>query len=132
MNLCSFQRRESKLINKYSKCCIDTSDGLFNALNTISTQSNTGYEITNIPYVNLGLATSKLFSLPIELLFLCEFSKLLLLKYASIHGLTAIPNDNKIVTTNILFLCVFIVIFYHIWYIILFNVLIGYKYYETT
>ena len=44
----------------------------------------------------------------LELLFLCEFSKLLLLKYASIHGLTAIPNDNKIVTTNILFLCVFI------------------------
>lgn len=64
--------KESKLIKEYSKCCIDTSDGVFNALNTISKQSNTGYIIHDIPYIKKGFIVSKLFSLPYELLFLCE------------------------------------------------------------
>lgn len=63
---------ESELIKKYSNCCIDTSDGLFNSLNIISEQSNTGYEITEIPYIKSGLIISKLLSIPQELLFLCE------------------------------------------------------------
>lgn len=63
---------EGELINKYSSCCIDTSDGLFNSLNIIAQQSGIGYEINEIPYIKSGKAILKLFSFPRELLFLCE------------------------------------------------------------
>ena len=67
-----YRIKESELINKFATSCIDTSDGLFNALNTISELNNTGFEVENIPYSKNGKMISKLINKPIELLFVGE------------------------------------------------------------
>ncbi|MBI4706744.1 MAG: thiamine-monophosphate kinase [Candidatus Omnitrophica bacterium] len=64
--------KESVLIREYATSCIDTSDGVFNALNTISQINNTGYIVENLPYIKDGLALTKRLSLPKTLLFLAE------------------------------------------------------------
>lgn len=64
--------KEARLIKEYSNCCIDTSDGVFNALNTISDISKTGFEVSNLPYEKSGILLAKLLNLPKELLFLGE------------------------------------------------------------
>lgn len=63
---------EASLIRKYSKCCIDTSDGLLNGLNSISNMSSKGYKIENIPYSKTAVIASKLISLPKTLLMMGE------------------------------------------------------------
>ena len=64
--------KHSKLVNKYATSCIDTSDGVFNALNTISELNGTGYSITDIPYIKSGRLAAKILNLPEILLFLGE------------------------------------------------------------
>ena len=64
--------KEAELIKKYSACCIDTSDGVFNALGTISEVSRTGFVVDNLPYVKSGLLLAKTLNLPKEMLFLGE------------------------------------------------------------
>ncbi len=68
----NLRNKESVLIREYATSCIDTSDGLFNVLNTISQINNTGYIIENLPYIQNGLALTKRLSLPKTLLFLAE------------------------------------------------------------
>ena len=63
---------EAKLIAKFANVCIDTSDGLFNALNAISELNATGYIIENIPYLKKGVALSRILTVPKTLLFLGE------------------------------------------------------------
>jgi len=63
---------ESKLISKYATSCIDSSDGVLNALNTLADINNTGYTITETPYLAGGLAACKILSKPSELLLLGE------------------------------------------------------------
>lgn len=63
---------EAQLIREFSSCCIDTSDGVLNALQTISAQSKTGYKVWNLPYERSGIALAKLLGLPKELLFCGE------------------------------------------------------------
>ncbi len=61
---------ESKLIKEYATSCIDTSDGVYNGLNTISEINNSGYIVENLPYLKSGVIGAKLLSLPKTLLFL--------------------------------------------------------------
>lgn len=71
-NAFCLRNKEVELIRKHSRCCIDTSDGVLNALNEVSRQSQTGFEVGNLPYLKSGLALSKLLKIPQELLFLGE------------------------------------------------------------
>lgn len=71
-NSFSLRCREAGLIKKYSRCCIDTSDGVFNALQTISQLSGTGFTVGDLPYVKSGVFLAKALSMPVELLFLGE------------------------------------------------------------
>lgn len=64
--------KEAEVIKSHSCCCIDTSDGVFNALNTISEMSKTGFAVSNLPYVKSGLLLAKVLNLPKELLFFGE------------------------------------------------------------
>jgi len=63
---------ESKFISDYAACCIDTSDGAFNALNIISDINGLGYELSDLPYTNIGSIGALFTSFPKELLFLGE------------------------------------------------------------
>ncbi|MCB8814390.1 thiamine-phosphate kinase [Desulfosporosinus shakirovi] len=64
--------KEAEVIKRYSRCCIDTSDGVFNALGSISEMSGTGFVVGSLPYVKSGLLLAKTLSLPKEMLFLGE------------------------------------------------------------
>lgn len=79
---------EAELIRKYATSCIDTSDGVFNALNTISEMSGTGYEVSDLPYLKTGELASKIFSIPKTLLFLGECGEYELL-------FTVCPQDEE-------------------------------------
>lgn len=70
----SFRLRsiEAEVIKRHSCCCIDTSDGVFNALNAISEMSKTGFVVGNLPYVKSGLLLAKALNVPKEMLFLGE------------------------------------------------------------
>lgn len=64
--------KESAFISDYAGCCIDTSDGVFNALNTIADINGVGYEISGLPYIEIGSLGASVVSLPKELLLLGE------------------------------------------------------------
>jgi len=64
--------REAELIRKYSECCIDSSDGVFNALSSICEVSNVGFELFDLQYIKSGLLLSKLLNIPKTLLLLGE------------------------------------------------------------
>jgi len=64
--------KEAEVIKRYSCCCTDTSDGIFNALNAISEMSETGFVLSNLPYVKSGLLLAKALHIPKEILFLGE------------------------------------------------------------
>ena len=64
--------KESKFINKYATSCIDSSDGVLSAINTISDLNNVGFEITKLPYSEEGVKLCKLISKPKCLLFMGE------------------------------------------------------------
>lgn len=71
-NFFQLRNKEAAVIKQYSHCCIDTSDGVFNALGTISEMSRTGFDIGSLPYVKSGLLLAKTLNLPKEMLFLGE------------------------------------------------------------
>ena len=70
--LFNLRLKEAELIRKYCSSSIDTSDGVFKSISTISEMSGTGYELCNLPYTRLGLAAARMFSMPKTLLFLGE------------------------------------------------------------
>ena len=63
---------ESGLINQFATSCIDTSDGVLNALNTIADINRVGYQVSDLPYLTEGLIACQLFSKPHTLLFMGE------------------------------------------------------------
>lgn len=63
---------ESKLISQYATSCIDSSDGLLNAVNTLSELNHIGYKLTNTPYLRNGVLACNVLSKPIELLLMGE------------------------------------------------------------
>jgi thiamine-monophosphate kinase len=64
--------KESALVRKYANCCIDSSDGVFRALQDISRISRMGFRASQIPYHSKGQVACKLLSKPEEMLFLGE------------------------------------------------------------
>jgi thiamine-monophosphate kinase len=58
---------ESKLISRYASACIDTSDGLLNALMILSDINAAGFTVTSIPYYPPGVTLTHLLGLPVEL-----------------------------------------------------------------
>ncbi len=64
--------KESKFINKYVTSCIDSSDGVLSAINTISDLNNVGFKITKLPYSEEGIKFCELISKPKCLLFMGE------------------------------------------------------------
>jgi len=61
-----------ELISKYASCAIDTSDGVFAALQTISNLNKTGFKICNLPFVAEGVLAAKILQVPVLLFFLGE------------------------------------------------------------
>ncbi len=71
-NAFRLRSQEADLIKRHSCCCIDTSDGVFNAINSISEMSKTGFVVDNLPYAKSGLFLAKALNIPKEVLFLGE------------------------------------------------------------
>jgi len=63
---------ESKLIQGFGACCIDTSDGVLNALNTLTAINGVGYQVYNLPYLEEGIQACKMLSQPKTFLFMGE------------------------------------------------------------
>jgi len=63
---------ESKLISQYATSCIDSSDGVLNAVNTVSDLNHTGFELSHTPYLRNGVLACKILSKPKELLLMGE------------------------------------------------------------
>jgi len=63
---------EAALIREFASSCIDSSDGVLNALITLSEINDCGFELTHTPYLSRGKAACRLLSLPCELLLLGE------------------------------------------------------------
>ena len=68
----SYRFTHSQLMKKYASATIDTSDGVFNALNIITDLNNVGYSVENLQYISKATLLSKILSLPKELLFFGE------------------------------------------------------------
>lgn len=71
-NKFNIQENLSEIISKYASSAIDTSDGVFAALQTLSQLNNTGFKIDNLPFISKGILASKILNLPVLLLFLGE------------------------------------------------------------
>jgi thiamine-monophosphate kinase len=63
---------ESVLLRRYASCCMDTSDGVCAALQTIADLNGCGYLISDLPYLPTALQFCQAASLPAPLLFLGE------------------------------------------------------------
>jgi thiamine-monophosphate kinase len=63
---------ESGLIRNYAGACIDTSDGIFNAISTISSLNNCGFLLENIPVLQEASMAAKILGKPEELFLLGE------------------------------------------------------------
>jgi thiamine-monophosphate kinase len=92
--------REAEFIKKYSSCCIDTSDGVFNALNAISEMSNTGFKIDSLPYAKGGLLLAKVLSIPKEVLFFGECGEYELLFTISKEACEEFYKESEAVELN--------------------------------
>lgn len=108
--------KESKLIGQWASCCIDTSDGVYNALNTLAGINGLGYEIENLPYLPESKLLCQLLNVPKEAFFMGECGEYELLfsvppennkaflKIARAEGLKFTPigeftkADNRILT----------------------------------
>jgi thiamine-monophosphate kinase len=64
--------KEVKSIHRYARACIDTSDGLFNAVSTLGALNDISFVLDTIPYDVMGLQATEVLGLPKELLLLGE------------------------------------------------------------
>lgn len=64
--------RESAVMRRYASACMDTSDGVWNALTTLADLNGCGYEGANLPYLQAGPDFCRAAGLPRVLLFLGE------------------------------------------------------------
>jgi thiamine-monophosphate kinase len=71
-NIFQLRYKEAEIIKKYSHCCIDTSDGVYNALQAVSEMSQTGFIVEDLPYLKSGLLLAKVLGVAKEILFLGE------------------------------------------------------------
>jgi thiamine-monophosphate kinase len=63
------RQAEAQVVRKYATACIDSSDGVFLALNSLADLNECGYRIDNLPYIRKGEWGARLLQLPVELLF---------------------------------------------------------------
>ena len=68
----TLQKDSAKIIQQYATSCIDTSDGVWNAVDIISAESVVGYELYDLPYDEMGLRLTSDLGYPKEMLFFCE------------------------------------------------------------
>ena len=68
----TLRNAEAEVIRQCATSCIDTSDGLWNAINLIAAQSKTGFELHDLPYDAMGLRVAKSLGYPKEMLFFGE------------------------------------------------------------
>jgi thiamine-monophosphate kinase len=64
--------QESAIMRKYASACIDTSDGVWAALNTLADLNGCGYVVADLPYFAPAVQLCQHVSLPKTLLFLGE------------------------------------------------------------
>ncbi|MBA4409323.1 MAG: thiamine-phosphate kinase [Bacteroidota bacterium] len=64
--------KESQLIGQWASCCIDSSDGVLNALNTLAELNGLGYKVENLPYLPETKLLCRLLKVPKEALFMGE------------------------------------------------------------
>ena len=86
-------------MSQASSASIDTSDGVFNALTTISDLNGTGFEISDLPYIKKGTMAAKLLSIPRTLLFLggCgEYELLFTVKPENEQQFLSAANEKKL------------------------------------
>jgi thiamine-monophosphate kinase len=63
---------EAALIREFATSCIDSSDGVLNALITLSEINEYGFELTHTPFLSMGKTACKMLSKPQELMLLGE------------------------------------------------------------
>jgi thiamine-monophosphate kinase len=68
----TLRNAEAEVVRQCATSCIDTSDGVWNAINIIAAQSKVGYELYDLPYDAKGLSFSENIGFPKEMLFFCE------------------------------------------------------------
>jgi thiamine-monophosphate kinase len=66
------RQAESAFLRSYASCCMDTSDGVCAALQTIADLNGCGYAISGLPYLPAALGFCRNASLPAASLFLGE------------------------------------------------------------
>lgn len=66
------RHNEAKLVARYATSCIDSSDGVVNALMTLSELNGTGFEITNTNLNKAASGVTELVKIPKELLLMGE------------------------------------------------------------
>ncbi len=96
--------KESRFINKYATSCIDSSDGVLSAINTISDLNNVGFKITKLPYSEEGIKFCELISKPKCLLFMgeCgEYELVFTIKEESNDSFIQEANNNQLSFTQI-------------------------------
>ncbi len=71
-NYFSIRKEEAKLIKKYGSSCIDTSDGVFNCLNIIATESKVGYKVDSLPFIKFGENLAKILGINKLMMFFGE------------------------------------------------------------
>lgn len=64
------RRRESQVLAPFARACIDTSDGVFSALNTVSELNHLGYQLDRLPLLAGVPSLASVLGLPALLLFL--------------------------------------------------------------
>lgn len=64
--------QESRLIARYASCCMDSSDGVLNTVNTLADINEVGYVLKNLPYLCEGVQACNFLGLPPALLFMGE------------------------------------------------------------
>ena len=65
-------RFTSRKIPEGVTACIDTSDGVWNGINTIADESGVGFELFDVLYIEKGVEICRKLRLPKELMFFCE------------------------------------------------------------
>ncbi|MBU8892543.1 MAG: hypothetical protein KOO66_07170 [Bacteroidales bacterium] len=100
----NLRHKESEFINKYATSCIDSSDGVLSAINTISDLNNVGYKITNLPYSKEVIQFCELISKPKCLFFMgeCgEYELVFTIKEESKDTFIRKANSNQLSFTQI-------------------------------
>jgi len=86
---------ESELIRNYATSCIDSSDGIFNAINTISSINKCGFYLENIPILKEASIACKIIGKPEELLILGECGEYELLFTVDKNNIEAFEKEIK-------------------------------------